>query len=148
MITNPVGNRLFPFETNRHAATDHHTRVVTGGSALPPDSTVCGLLYGYYDDPSLGERRGVSVVDSEEMEYPGTAAVGVMAGEGGAHAAILQRVGLHQTIFPKHKVSCREDIWTPRTPRDFTTFDCIVTKRNASNDTRREFIRNSGSRHN
>ena len=87
--------------------TDHHTRVVTGGSALPPDSTVCGLLYGYYADPSIGERRGVSVVDSEEMEYPGAAAAGAMAGDGGAHAAILQRVGLHQTIFPKHKVSER-----------------------------------------
>ena len=85
--------------------------MVTGGSALPPDSTVCGLLYGYYADPSIGERRGVSVVDSEEMEYPGAAAAGAMAGDGGAHAAILQRVGLHQTIFPKHKVS--EDNGTP-----------------------------------
>ena len=47
----------------------------------------------------------MSVVDSEEMEYPGAAAAGAMAGDGGAHAAILQRVGLHQTIFPKHKVS-------------------------------------------
>lgn len=106
MITNPVGNRIIYSKRTANTATDHHTRVVTGGSALPPDSTVCGLLYGYYNaDPSLGERRGVSVVDSEEMEYPGTAAAGVMAGEGGAHAAILQRVGLHQTIFPKHKVS-------------------------------------------
>ena len=35
--------------------SDHHTRVVTGGSALPPNAPVVGLLFGYYsNDRSSG----------------------------------------------------------------------------------------------
>lgn len=29
--------------------SDHHTRIVSGGSALPPSSPVVGLLFGHYD---------------------------------------------------------------------------------------------------
>ena len=35
--------------------SDHHTRVVTGGSVLPPNAPVVGLLFGYYsNDRSSG----------------------------------------------------------------------------------------------
>ena len=38
--------------------SDHHTRVVTGGSALPKEAPVVGLLFGYYlNDGSSGSGK-------------------------------------------------------------------------------------------
>ena len=38
--------------------SDHHTRVVTGGSALPKTAPVVGLLFGYYSNESSGGGSG------------------------------------------------------------------------------------------
>lgn len=80
--------------------SDHHTRVVTGGSALPPSAPVVGLLFGYYhsaDGSSGSSGRDVSIVDAEEMVYPKT--------DNDSHrAAILLKIELHQKVFPQHKV--------------------------------------------
>ncbi|KAL9187082.1 hypothetical protein ACHAXT_010802 [Thalassiosira profunda] len=86
--------------------SDHHTRVVAGGSALPPSAPVVGLLFGYCAAGSGAGHwtsipwRDVSIVDAEEMEYPAP-------GEGDGserQAAVLQKIELHQTVFPHHKV--------------------------------------------
>lgn len=84
--------------------SDHHTRVVTGGSALPPNAPVVGLLFGYYsNDRSSGSGgKDVSIVDVEEMEYP-------KSDEGddvqsSQRAAVLKKIELHQKVFPQHKV--------------------------------------------
>jgi len=76
--------------------SDHHTRVMTGGSALPPNSPVVGLLFGYQ------EGLVVSILDAEEMEpfLPHET--------DSARAAHLEtirtKITLHQKVFPRHEV--------------------------------------------
>eukprot|EP00584_Thalassiosira_punctigera_P016612 CAMPEP_0172552948 /NCGR_PEP_ID=MMETSP1067-20121228/47309_1 /TAXON_ID=265564 ORGANISM="Thalassiosira punctigera, Strain Tpunct2005C2" /NCGR_SAMPLE_ID=MMETSP1067 /ASSEMBLY_ACC=CAM_ASM_000444 /LENGTH=466 /DNA_ID=CAMNT_0013341025 /DNA_START=30 /DNA_END=1430 /DNA_ORIENTATION=- len=96
--------------------SDHHTRVITGGSALPPSAPVVGLLFGYYSSDGGGggggggsSGRDVSIVDAEEMEYPNMSSEGGGLGGGGDghdphRAAVLQKIELHQKVFPQHKV--------------------------------------------
>lgn len=85
--------------------SDHHTRVIMGGSALPSTSPVVGLLFGYIDGGV------VSIVDAEDMEWPGSSVGGGgdvnMGGgeEGGDHrAAISKKIELHRKVFPRHEV--------------------------------------------
>eukprot|EP01082_Thalassiosira_pseudonana_P003962 g2789.t1 g2789 contig12:804865-806183(+) len=85
--------------------SDHHTRVIMGGSALPSTSPVMGLLFGYIDGGV------VSIVDAEDMEWPGSSVGGGgdvnMGGgeEGGDHrAAISKKIELHRKVFPRHEV--------------------------------------------
>ena len=76
--------------------SDHHTRVVTGGSALPPSAPVVGLLFGNQDAHSI------SIVDAEEMEYPER---GLATSEDSPHRQnILRKIDLHQKVFPRHQV--------------------------------------------
>ena len=41
--------------------SDHHTRVVSGGSALPPEAPVVGLLFGYYSNDGGGSGEFIFV---------------------------------------------------------------------------------------
>jgi COP9 signalosome complex subunit 6 len=81
--------------------SDHHTRVISGGSALPPSAPVVGLLFGHQDGATI------SIVDAEEMEYPerGSTAAAAVAGEDSSHRQnILRKIDLHQKVFPRHEV--------------------------------------------
>ncbi|EED94423.1 predicted protein, partial [Thalassiosira pseudonana CCMP1335] len=71
--------------------SDHHTRVIMGGSALPSTSPVMGLLFGYIDGGV------VSIVDAEDMEWPGSSV-------GDHRAAISKKIELHRKVFPRHEV--------------------------------------------
>jgi hypothetical protein len=105
--------------------SDHHTRVICGGSALPPESPVVGLLFGYYSNASSSpsssfpmQRRSVTIVDSEEMEYPNIHVTTTTTTSSSSislnndndesnrriRAAILQKIELHQKVFPQHQV--------------------------------------------
>ena len=76
--------------------SDHHTRVITGGSALPSSAPVVGLLFGNQDAHSI------SIVDAEEMEYPEK---GLATSEDSSHRQnILRKIDLHQKVFPRHQV--------------------------------------------
>ena len=76
--------------------SDHHTRVITGGSALSPSAPVVGLLFGNQDAHSI------SIVDAEEMEYPEK---GLATSEDSSHRQnILRKIDLHQKVFPRHQV--------------------------------------------
>ncbi len=100
--------------------SDHHTRVICGGSALPPTSPVVGLLFGYYSNATSTstssfptQKTSVTIVDAEEMEYPNTN-VATSTTSSLAHdvdesnrrirAAIFQKIELHQKVFPQHQV--------------------------------------------
>lgn len=87
--------------------SDHHTRVVTGGSALPTAAPVMGLLFGYQDGLT------VSIVDAEEMEYSfseeGKSGGGVFGGgtddQQAQHKSSIQtKIELHRKVFPLHEV--------------------------------------------
>lgn len=76
--------------------SDHHTRVITGGSALPPSAPVVGLLFGHQDAHSI------SIVDAEEMEYPDKG-LGT-SGDSPHRQNILRKIELYQKVFPRHQV--------------------------------------------
>jgi len=87
--------------------SDHHTRVVTGGSALPKTAPVMGLLFGYQDGLT------VSIVDAEEMEYSfadeGKHGGGEFGGgtedQQAQHKSSIQtKIDLHRKVFPLHEV--------------------------------------------
>mmetsp|Transcript_13012 Transcript_13012/g.28157 ORF Transcript_13012/g.28157 Transcript_13012/m.28157 type:complete len:439 (-) Transcript_13012:2869-4185(-) len=91
------------------AITDHHTRVVTGGSALPPGAPVVGLLFGHQDGLT------VSVLDAAEMEHtfassssatdPSVDFGGGTEEEQARHKAGLEtKISLHRKVFPTHEV--------------------------------------------
>ncbi|KAL7470336.1 hypothetical protein ACHAXS_012073 [Conticribra weissflogii] len=90
--------------------SDHHTRVICGGSALPPDAPVVGLLFGYREASNGSDGATVVIVDAEEMEYPpnlsfACKSTGEGEIEGHDHrAAILQKIELHRKVFPRHVV--------------------------------------------
>lgn len=75
--------------------SDHHTRVISGGSALPRNAPVVGLLFG---NRNIAD-NSISIVDAEEMEYP--------EGDGLSESHeqnIVRKIDLHQKVFPKHVV--------------------------------------------
>lgn len=87
--------------------SDHHTRVVTGGSALPTTAPVMGLLFGYQDGLT------VSIIDAEEMEYSfseeGKSGGGAFGGgtddQQAQHKSGIQtKIDLHRKVFPMHEV--------------------------------------------
>jgi len=90
--------------------SDHHTRVICCGSALPPDAPVVGLLFGYREGSDDCDGSTVVIVDAEEMEYPPNgppASKSMVEGEteGYDHrGAILQKIELHRKVFPRHVV--------------------------------------------
>lgn len=74
--------------------SDHHTRVTTGGSALPLSAPIVGLLFGYQDGSTI------SIVDAEEMEYPDN-----RSDSSSCHRQnIFRKIDLHQKVFPRHEV--------------------------------------------
>ena len=92
------------------AITDHQTRVLTGGSALPPGAPVVGLLFGHQDGLT------VSILDAIEMEHSfASASSSSTSGEvefrGGTEAeqaqhkaALKTKIELHRKVFPTHEV--------------------------------------------
>ena len=92
------------------AITDHQTRVLTGGSALPPGAPVVGLLFGHQDGLT------VSILDAIEMEHSfASASASTSGGEvefgGGTEAeqaqhraALKTKIELHRKVFPTHEV--------------------------------------------
>jgi len=87
--------------------SDHHTRVITGGSALPATAPVMGLLFGYQDGLT------VSIVDAEEMEYSfsedGKCGEGEFGGgsedqQAQHKSGIRTKIDLHRKVFPMHEV--------------------------------------------
>lgn len=87
------------------AIADHQTRVLTGGSALPPGAPVVGLLFGHQDGLT------VSILDAIEMEHSfsaGTAEVefggGTEAEQAQHKAALRTKIELHRKVFPTHEV--------------------------------------------
>ncbi|KAL7550163.1 hypothetical protein ACHAWF_013404 [Thalassiosira exigua] len=85
--------------------SDHHTRVASGGSGLPPTAPVVGLLFGHRgsSDGGGGGGRDVSIVDAEEMEYPGSMGGDDSAVEEGRQA-VRKKIELHRAVFPRHAV--------------------------------------------
>ena len=89
------------------AITDHHTRVVTGGSALSPGAPVIGLLFGHQDGLT------VSVLDAAEMEHSFAAAAADPSIDFGCgseeeqaqhRAGLKTKIELHRKVFPTHEV--------------------------------------------
>lgn len=78
--------------------SDHHTRVISGGSALPRNAPVVGLLFG---NQNIADNT-ISIVDAEEMEYPED---GNKSALSESHKQnIVRKIDLHQKVFPKHVV--------------------------------------------
>lgn len=77
--------------------SDHHTRVISGGSALPRNAPVVGLLFG---NQNIAENT-ISIVDAEEMEYPED---GNKTLSESHKQNIVRKIDLHQKVFPKHEV--------------------------------------------
>mmetsp|Transcript_18064 Transcript_18064/g.41091 ORF Transcript_18064/g.41091 Transcript_18064/m.41091 type:complete len:289 (-) Transcript_18064:160-1026(-) len=71
--------------------SDHHTRVRTGGSPLPPSSLVVGILFGTRDSAESPH----SVVDTAEVEYETTSAGPVLTVD-----SIRTKIELHCEVFP------------------------------------------------
>ena len=94
------------------AITDHQTRVLTGGSALPPGAPVVGLLFGHQDGLT------VSILDAIEMEHSFASASASASSSGGEvefgggteaeqaqhRAALKTKIELHRKVFPTHEV--------------------------------------------
>ena len=87
------------------AITDHQTRVVTGGSALPPGAPVVGLLFGHQDGLT------VSILDAIEMEHSFAAGETAVEFGGGTEeeqaqhkAGLTTKIELHRKVFPTHEV--------------------------------------------
>ncbi|KAL3797508.1 hypothetical protein HJC23_009872 [Cyclotella cryptica] len=78
--------------------SDHHTRIISGGSALPPSSPVIGLLFGHRHDNTI------SVVDAEEMDPTATSNNDDPSGEGGSNESIRRKIELHRKVFSRHDV--------------------------------------------
>eukprot|EP00956_Cyclotella_meneghiniana_P008627 scaffold11749_cov77-Cyclotella_meneghiniana.AAC.6 len=74
--------------------SDHHTRIISGGSALPPSSPTIGLLFG---TRTHAANNTLSIVDAEELD-PTTSS------EGGENQLILTKIELHRKVFPLHHV--------------------------------------------
>ena len=70
--------------------SDHHTRIASGGSALPPSSPTIGLLFGQRTSDTI------SIVDAEELD-PNTST-------SGENAMVVTKIELHQKVFPLHHV--------------------------------------------
>ena len=87
------------------AITDHQTRVITGGSALPPGAPVVGLLFGHQDGLT------VSILDAIEMEHSFAAGEAAVEFGGGTEeeqaqhkAGLTTKIELHRKVFPTHEV--------------------------------------------
>ena len=65
--------------------SDQYTRVTTGGSPLPKDSPVVGLLFGM---PHNTDKGSVQILDAEDIPVDDPAA----------------QVSLHKAVFPQHTV--------------------------------------------
>lgn len=73
-----------------------------------------GLLFGYYSNANGNgngngnnggsSSRDVSIVDAEEMQYPTMSSSNISGDDDSHRAAILQKIELHQKVFPQHKV--------------------------------------------
>jgi COP9 signalosome complex subunit 6 len=70
--------------------SDHHTRITSGGSALPPTSPTMGLLFGTHVDSTL------SIVDAEELDPTTTS--------NEANDLVSTKIELHRKVFPLHHV--------------------------------------------
>ena len=86
------------------AITDHHTRIVAGGSTLPPTAPCVGLLFGQQDGLK------VTICDAVETEhsFASTAGEGDFGGgteaQQAAHRSSVQtKIELHQKVFPSHE---------------------------------------------
>ncbi|KAL7489585.1 hypothetical protein ACHAW6_015245 [Cyclotella cf. meneghiniana] len=76
--------------------SDHHTRIISGGSALPPSSPVIGLLFGHRHD------NVISVVDAEEIDPTATSANDDPSCAGGGSESIRKKIELHRKVFSRH----------------------------------------------
>jgi COP9 signalosome complex subunit 6 len=65
--------------------SDQYTRITTGGSPLPKNSPVVGLLFGLETDTTL------EIIDADEISTA-------------LSDATRQQIELHQAVFPQHSV--------------------------------------------
>jgi hypothetical protein len=91
--------------------SDQYTRITTGGSPLPKDAPVVGLLFGLLED-SAGNKK-LEVLDAEEIPTD-------------LSETTKQQVALHQAVFPQHVVVGWYRVSTESTP---TADDLVTTQR-------------------
>lgn len=78
--------------------SDQFTRITTGGSPLPKDAPVVGLLFGLLDDDGL-----LQVLDAEEIPTD-------------LSETTKSQISLHQAVFPQHIVVGWYRVSTESTP--------------------------------
>jgi len=73
--------------------SDQYTRITCGGSALPQDAPVVGLLFGRWVENSTKEGGGTSlqIVDADDIPTDSS-------------EAAKSQVSLHHAVFPQHDV--------------------------------------------